>query len=150
MNASQYGISEIHPPGAEKLTWSSLLARTYSLYGRNFWPYFRIALVPALVAYGFQYLTRLLALRLMPRGAFPVLTPQLIALPLVWGWFRGAGFWIISTFFFAALAASFADEPGKDAPVVKDAYTLPRQRMGAVLGVALLSWTLFWLGRTLA
>jgi hypothetical protein len=33
---------------------------------------------------------------------------------------------------------------------VADAYTLPRTRLGAIVAIALLTWTLFWLGRTLA
>jgi hypothetical protein len=33
---------------------------------------------------------------------------------------------------------------------VTDPYTLPRTRLGAIVAIALLTWTLFWLGRTLA
>lgn len=150
MSASQYGISEMNHPRAKKPAWSFVLARTYGLYARNFWPYFRIALVPALAAYFFQYLVRLLTLRLVRSGMLPFLSAKFFVVATGIEWFTNAGFWVISAFFFAAISASFTREPSEQAPVLADAYTLPRKRLGALLTVALLTWTLFQLGRSLA
>jgi hypothetical protein len=72
------------------------------------------------------------------------------ALGIAIGWIRGAVYWIISTFFFAAIAATFDNVKAPDTQAVQDAFTLPRQRLGALTSFALLTWTVFFIGRILA
>ena len=63
-------------------------------------------------------------------------------------WTRGAIYWIISAFFLAAITATFAREGLGGSSAVADAYTLVRRRLGAVAAVAVMIWTLFYIGRT--
>ncbi len=150
MSSPQSGVGEADLPSAHKLAWSSVIARTYSFYSSNFWSYFRIAIVPAVAAYFFQYFMHLLSLRLTRSGMFLFPSAKFLAVVVALGWLTGAGFWIISAFFLAAVSANFAGAQAEAAPALADAYTLPRKRVGAVLAIAMLTWTLFWLGRSLA
>jgi hypothetical protein len=148
MNSPQYGIESMSGPGTKTLSWTLVFNRTYGLYAKNFWKYFRIALVPGIVAYlcgSFVHIVTQAAVR-----KFPLTHSSFLATALANGWLNGAVYWCISAFFLAAIAASFEGTADDDAPAVGDAYTLPRQRLGTILAVALLTWTLFWLGRILA
>ena len=57
MNGPQIGIAVIgvNDPGAKTLAWNQLLSSTYELYRRRFWTFFRMAALPAIVAYCFGY-----------------------------------------------------------------------------------------------
>ena len=147
MSTPVYGMSN---PGAKTLTWSFVLNRTYSLYAKNFWTYFRIAIIPAIAAYVFSYFAHTVSRQLLRSGIFPLLSWKRVALAIGIGWVEGAVYWSISAFFFAAIAASFDRSQSNDMPALADAYTLPRKRLGAILTVALFTCLLFYLGRALS
>ncbi|HVG92190.1 MAG TPA: hypothetical protein VNB54_11935, partial [Alphaproteobacteria bacterium] len=140
MSNPQYGIESMSGLWTKPLSWTFVFNRTYGLYAKNFWKYFRIALVPAIVAYlcgSFVHIVTQKAVRMLP------LTPSsFLASALANGWLNGALYWSISAFFLAAIA-SFERTAVGDAPAVVDAYTRPRQRLGTILAVALFTWTLF-------
>lgn len=148
MNSPQYGIESMSVPGTKTLSWTFVFNRTYSLYAKNFWKYFRIALVPGVLAYLCGSFLHIVTREVVKM--FPLTRSNILATALVSGWLNGAVYWTISAFFLAAIAASFEGTADDDAPAVADAYTRPRQRLGTILAIALLTWTLFWLGRTLA
>jgi hypothetical protein len=135
-------------PHERILSWSQLLSRSYGLYAERFGTYFQIALAPTLAACAFSYLEPMLGRRLF--HLVPVFSAKWVVLSFVIGWTRGAVYWTISTFFFAAIAATFSAVQAADTPAITDAFTLPRKRLGAVVSFALLTWTLFFIGRTLA
>jgi hypothetical protein len=130
-------------PEGRELAWNVLLLRSYRLYQEKFWKLFRIALLPALLAYLWRYLYRVEL-----RSIFP--SNKLFPLQIVWGWLDGAFYWIVSAFFFAAIAAMIVAERNEDSPAISDAFTRARARIGALTAVALLCWTIFWLGRMVA
>ena len=148
MSSPQYSMDDISGPGIKTLNWAYVLNHTYALYGKNFWKYFRIGVVPAIIAYLCGYFLRVLTRQML--GTVPLPVKGHLPMILANGWLRGAVFWTISAFFLAAIAASFVRTADEDAPVVSDAYTRARQRLGAIVAIALLTWTLFWLGKTLA
>jgi hypothetical protein len=57
-SGGQSGLG-VTTPGEVKPSWGSLLAQTYGLYRRRFWAFFRMALLPALLAYSFGQVARL-------------------------------------------------------------------------------------------
>jgi hypothetical protein len=142
MHDPQIGVGD---PNQRSLTWGNVLALTYRLYAEKFWTYFRIALLPAVVASCFGYFQR-------------TVTPQLLhsagslssKLPLMFlvGWTTGAVYSIISAFFFSAIAATIVGA-ADDSPLA-DAYSLARKRLRPVIAWALLTWTLFYVGRMAA
>ena len=147
MSSGQSSMDDINSPGIKTLNWAYVLNRTYGLYGKNFWKYFRIAFVPGVIAYlcgSFVQIVTRAAVKM-----FPLTRSSFLATGVANGWLNGAVYWSISAFFLAAIAASFEATADEDAPAVGDAYTLPRQRLGTILAVALLTWTLFWLGKIL-
>ncbi len=152
MSATQSGVQPVgvQDPNARTVTWKLVLARTYQLYAQKFWAYFRIAIVPAAIAYGFNYLSRTVVRNLARNGFFTVYGAKSLAAVTAIQWTRSIIFWIISAFFFAAIAATFVLEGPDGPPAVADAYTLPRRRLGAVAVVALVTGTLFYVGRALA
>jgi hypothetical protein len=130
--------------------WSMVLSECYALYARHFWTYFRIAIPPVLAACAFSFFTQIVTRSLLFRGTFFPTRGSWVALAFANGWFKGAGYWTISSFFFAAIAARFSvAHAGGERPLI-DAYTLPRERLGALAAIALLTWTLFFVGRTLS
>lgn len=147
MSSPQYSMDDISGPGIKTLNWAYVLNQTYALYGKNFWKYFRIGVVPAIIAYLCGYLLRILTRRVLTSIPFP--SKGWMAMGLANGWLRGAVFWTISAFFLAAIAASFEGMADGESPAIADAYTLPRRRLGTIVAIGLLTWTLFWLGRTL-
>lgn len=148
MSSPQYSVEGMVGPGANTLSWPYVFNRTYGLYGKNFFKYFRIGVVPAIVAYLCGYFLRILKREML--AGIPFQSKGWLPINLANGWLAGAVFWTISAFFLAAIAASFERMADDDAPAVADAYTRPRNRLGAIVAIALLTWTLFWLGRTLA
>jgi len=122
------------------ITWGYVLARSYRLYAQRFWTYFRIALLPAVVVYGFHYLEKSVYSRLF--HAMPRWSPKFALLGAFLGWSEGVVYWTISAFFFAAIAANVLGTPG-GSPIA-DAYSPARTRLLPVVAVALLTWTMFW------
>jgi hypothetical protein len=148
MSGPQSAMASLGHPNEKRLTWSYVLDRTYRLYARNFWTYFRIAIVPAIVAYLFGYVARLVRHRLLLGDIVPAFSGKWFALLVGIELVNGAVYCTISAFFFAAIAATFESAQTHDAPVLYDAYTLPRKRLPALFAVALLTWTLFYVGRS--
>jgi hypothetical protein len=128
------------------LTWPYVLHRTYTLYAKNFWAYFRIALLPMAVAYLFSYaFSQVYGQFFNNKHITEYLQAYLIV--SLFGWIKGAAYWIISAFFCAAVAAIFYRDQASGLAIF-DAYTLPRHRIGAIATIALLSWTVFFIGRS--
>jgi hypothetical protein len=152
VNGPQIGISVIgvNDPGAKTLAWNQLLSSTYELYRKRFWTFFRMAVLPAIVAYCFGYGWRVASRWVLHRESVPRGSIQWALVGIVNGWGSGAGFWTISAFFFAAVATSVLGTKTDELPAVADTYTIARSRLGVAAKLALLTWTLFWIGRTIA
>lgn len=146
MSSPQYGTFSISGSEVQKLTWPYVLHRTYTLYAKNFWTYFRIALLPMALAYLFIYASRQIYRQFWTNHQ---LTEYLTAYLVVslYGWIKGAVYWTLSAFFCAAVAATFHRDQTSGL-AISDAYTLPRHRVGAVAAVALLTWTVFFVGKS--
>lgn len=146
----------LEAPKPHSLTWGFLLLESYRLYRQRFWKLFRIALLPYLLAYvasffygfAFQQLRQLGMVSFPPRSRASFAAPY--ATTYILGWIQGALYWGISGFFFGAVASNILSGPNEAGLAVSDAFTRSRERIGAVTGVALIGWTLFWLGRSAA
>lgn len=149
MSSPQYAPPAMGDLEVQKFTWSYVLHRSYTLYAKNFWAYFRIALLPIGLAYLFRYMSRLAYRQLVSSYHLDHITnfSQAYLWFILYNWPTGAAYWIISAFFCAAIAATFYRDQ-TSALAVFDAYTLPRHRMGAIVAVALLAWTVFFIGKS--
>ena len=145
MSSPQYGPPLISGPEVQRLTWPYVLHRTYTLYAKNFWAYFRIALLPMALAYLFSYASRQIFRQTWANHYLKEYIQGYLVISL-YGWIRGAAYWILSAFFCAAVAATFYRDQASSL-AISDAYTLPRHRIGAIATIALLSWTVFFIGR---
>jgi hypothetical protein len=141
--------SNLDKPTRRTLTWTSLLTQSYGLYRESFWKLFRIALLPALLAYLWRYGYRLALHEFAVRGWISFQSGG-FALLIASGWFNGAFYWVVSSFFFAAVASNVLVTTDEEKPAISDAFTRARARLSAVTVAALLSWTIFWLGRATA
>ncbi|HKV95437.1 MAG TPA: hypothetical protein VJW20_23020 [Candidatus Angelobacter sp.] len=152
MSSPQGGVQAIgiQDPNAKTTTWKLVLTRTYELYAAKFWTYFRIAIVPAVIAYAFSYFARIAIRQLVRASFFPPFSGKWLAMVTALEWTRGAIYWSISAFFFAAVSVTLMPRGAEDAQAVADAYTMPRKRLGAVAAVAVAARTLFYLGFALA
>jgi len=142
----------------QKMTWRSLLASTYSIYQKQFWIFWRMALPVTLLAFLFRQGERslvhlifnaLLAKHLGPGWIFdsPFYLPVVIAI----GYIEGAVYWILSTILFAAVARNVVQENySKDEAPLSDAYSRVRQRLKVLFIFAIVTWTPFWVARGLA
>jgi hypothetical protein len=159
------GSIGISSPGEEKLSWTSLFRRTYSLYGIRFWPFCRMAFLPALLAFLFsqawgmwvrRFLMHLIYLLKPTPSRFPI---DSFDKPLNPPWYEyflnaanalsfveGAIYWLLSAFLFAAVATYVLADETNPRPLA-DAYTVARERIGPIFGVGLLSWTCFMVSR---
>src|SRR6185312_4883894 len=149
MSSPQYAPPAMGGPEAQKLTWSHVLHRSYTLYAKNFWAYFRIALLPIVVAYLFRYVWRQAYRQILTSYHLDHLTnfTQAYLVFSLNNWITGAAYWIISAFFCAGIAATFyRDQTGGLA--LSDAYTLPRHKLVAIVTIALLAWTVFFIGKS--
>lgn len=149
MSSPQYAPPAMGGPEVQKLTWSHVLHRSYTLYAKNFWTYFRIALLPMVVAYLFRYVWRQIFGHILTSYHLDRVTnfTQAYLVFFLNNWITGAAYWIISAFFCAAIAASFYRDQASGLAVF-DAYTLPRHRLGAIVAIALLAWTVFFIGKS--
>lgn len=134
--------------GGVRLAWSRLLRQTYSLYLSRFRTFFLIALPPAVLAYLWRFMQRIVvgAIRAngwMPRPSSPGYWATLTLVALL----EGAIYWVISGFFFAAVSSNVLGEDNSEQPLVGDAYTQARERLVAVAGVGLLIWSIFAISR---
>lgn len=128
-----------------RLRWNDLLVETYSLYRERFWTLFRMALLPAVVAYLVHSLFREAVPRFRPATRNAAFWFYLTSV----SWLQEAIYWCISAFFFAAVAAKIIEHEKEEVPIA-DAFTIARTRLRPALGVALLCWFLFVIGRTAA
>lgn len=149
MSSPQYAPPAMGGPEVQKFTWSSVLHRSYMLYAKNFWAYFRIALLPIGLAYLVRYVSRQAYRQILTSYHLDRLTnfSQAYLVFSLYNWITGAAYWIISAFFCAAIAATFHRNQTR-ALAVFDAYTLPRHRIGAVVTIARLAWTVFFIGKS--
>lgn len=145
MNASAAGMNP--QPLEKKPAWSDLLAQSYRLDGERFWTLFRIALLPAALACFWPYVQRIGVRQLWGMGWIGFGSPGKFAVLVASGWVDGAFYWTLSGFFFAAVASNILADPDKPMPPFSDAYTQARNRIGLVMVVAMICWTLFWIGR---
>ena len=142
-------MNDIENPTQQPLTPAYLLKESYGLYGEKFWALFRIALVPAVLAYLWRYIFQLVVHQMAVAGWIGFESGK-FALLIATGWIDGAFYWVVSSFFFAAVATTVLGVAGKDSPAVSDAFTQARARLGVLAAGALLCWTVFWLGRAVA
>ncbi|HWZ43383.1 MAG TPA: hypothetical protein VNW97_07885 [Candidatus Saccharimonadales bacterium] len=139
----------MNDPSERVLTWNYLLTETYRIYWERFWGVFRIALLPAVIGYILTHGRRLAiraAIHLHWLKPFPsnasdwaILTVLALA--------ESCFFWILSTFFFAALASDILNTSGDQPGPLADAYSTARKRLEAVIAIGLLTWAAFFLGR---
>jgi hypothetical protein len=146
MSSPQYSAPAMGGLEVQKLTWHFVLHRTYTLYAKNFWNYFLIALLPMAMAYLFSYVAREIYRQIWTTHQLTDFAKAYLVVSL-YGWIRGAAYWILSALFCAAVAATFHRDQTSEL-AVSDAYTLPRHRVGAIAVVALLAWTVFFIGRS--
>ena len=145
-------------PYQQKLTWASLLASTYSLYQKQFWSFWRLAMPIALLAFLFtqgqrtlihSLFDRLIGGHSNPRRILD--SPLYLLIIAIWGYIDGAVYWFLSTILFAALACKLGQRGlSMDEVPLSDAYTGVRRRAKVLFIFAILSWTPFWLARGLA
>lgn len=132
---------------AAKPTWNVVLARTYELYGQHFGTFMKIAILPALIAWLYEYAYRLAFRQAVLHGWLGRKSIGNVPLMAGLGLTQGSIYWIISGFFFAAVASHVLCEPVEESSPLTDAFSAARSRIGAVVAVALLAWVLFWIGR---
>jgi len=137
-------------PGEQRLSWGYVLSKSYKLYAEGFWIYFRIAIIPAVVAYAFTYFERPASRHFLRSGFLPMFSPGWVAVAILITFLQDAVYWTLSTFFFAAIAATFHNLKSADTQAMAAAFKLVRKRWGPLIFIALLTWTLFFLGRALS
>jgi hypothetical protein len=156
------------------LSWGDLLLRTYRLYRERFWAFFRMAFLPASLAYLFTQIwwiwvrpSLMSALtRLLPKGLTPIparfriedLARFLKLGHAPWynfflnpgnvaGFLEGAVYWLLSAFLFAAVATNVLEDGESKARPLADAYSAARERLGPILIASLLAWTCYTISR---
>src|SRR5690348_2795326 len=132
---------------AKKPSWNVVLARTYALYGQRFGTFLKIALLPALITFLYGYTYRIAFRQAVMHGWLDRRSIGNVPLMAGLGLTQGGIYWIISGFFFAAVASRVLCEPAEESAPLSDAFSAARSRIGAVVGVTLLGWVLFWMGR---
>lgn len=147
MNDLEAGITHVNE---QKLSWGYVLSKSYKLYAQDFWTYFRIAVIPAVLAYVFTYFERPASLHFLRSGFLPMFSLKWVALAIFITFLQGAVYWTISAFFFAAIAGTLENLKSTDTPAIAVAFILVRKRLGALVSIALLTWILFFLGRALS
>ena len=128
------------------LRWRDLLVRTYSLYGARFRTLFLIAVTASLFAYLCHFIQRTV-IGLMSSGGW--LPPRhYAAVVTAVALFQQAAYWVISGFFFAAIASHVLRAPiSEKPPLVADAFAAVGRRIGPVAAAAVVTWAAFVPGR---
>ena len=144
------GNLSVNTGQATRLAWSSLLARTYSVYQKQFRTFFLTSLPPAFLAYICRFFQRFVIHGIRQQGWLPArhtsgywMTFIVVAL------LEGAIYWVISGFFLAAIASNVLFTAAEGRPLITDAFSKARERLVAVVAVALLIWAAFVLSRGL-
>lgn len=133
-----------------KPTWNVVLGRTYALYRQHFGTFLKIAFLPALIAWLYEYGYRVAFHQAVLHGWLDTRSIGKVPLMVGLGLTRGGIYWIISGFFFAAVASHVLCQPAEETTSLSDAFSVARSRIGAVVGVAVLAWVVFWLGRIIS
>jgi hypothetical protein len=163
--------------GARTLGWNDLLLRTYSLYRKRFWVFFRMAFLPASLAYLFAQIwwiwIRPSLMTVLKRLLLPMPTTNPAQFRIedldrflklghapwytyflnpgnVAGFLEGAVYWLLSAFLFAAVATNLLAEEETETRPLADAYTAARERLGPILIAGILAWTCFTVSRLIA
>jgi hypothetical protein len=124
--------------------------RTYGLYRNRFRTFFLIAFPPALLAYvcSSLHLQRVLFRMIRDAGLLPQWgSPKYWATLTIIALFEGALYWLISGFFFAGIASNVLRDSGRDEPLLSDAFSIARQRPGAIAAATLVIWAAFAVSR---
>jgi len=130
--------------------WSELLRETYALYRKRFKTLFLISLPPAIAAYFCFFLQRVIVRSLRAQGWMPSRSsPQFWVIITLVALFESAIYWVISAYFFAAIASNVLREPASEEPIFTDAFANARGRLAAITTVALILWAPFLIGRTI-
>ena len=155
--AGQSGIGVT--TGPRTLGWNDLLLRTYSLYRERFWVFFRMAFLPASLAYLFTQIWRIWVRPPLKSAVARLLLPKLehspwyiyfLAPQNVAGVLESVFYWLLSAFLFAAVAARVLAEEETKTRHLADAYSVARQRLGPILIASLLAWTCYTISRLIA
>jgi len=137
-------------PEEKKLTWNTLLVRTYIIYRQRFWTFFCIGLPAGLVAYLTSQFQHALIGQMSLAGWLPAFrSSSFWGVALLIMFVKNGVFWLISMFFFAAIASNVITNQYHDACSLSDLYSAARARLGAVLAVGVITWVLMFLGRLL-
>jgi len=130
--------------------WNAVLGRTYTLYAQHFAAFWKLAFLPGVIAWLFLYAYGVAFRHAVVNGWLDRDSirnlPLMAALVLT----QGSVYWIISGFFFAAVASKVLCEAADDSKPLADAFSAARNRIGAVVGVSILAWVLFYVGRTVS
>ena len=132
---------------ATKPSWNIVLARTYALYGQHFGTFLKIAFLPAMITCLYGYTYHIAFRQAVMHGWLDRRSIGNVPLMAGLGLTQGGIYWIISGFFFAAVASYVLRETAEETNPLTDAFSVARSRIGAVVGVTLLAWVLFWVGR---
>ena len=141
-----------HEVLTNKLTWNSLLAQTYRTYQERFWLFFCMGLPVALLAYLYRPTQRFLLHRILAnpdaaswRWHHPVLY---VGIGILLAFIEGAFYWLTSAIFFAAVADQIVSNRSGTAGLMLDSYARVRGRFAELFRLGMLTWTPFWLGRS--
>src|SRR6185312_12146789 len=135
---------------AIKPGWNAVLTRTYSFYAQHFGAFLKMAFLPGLIAWLFRYAYSIAFRHAVLSGWLDRSSISNLPLMAALGLTEGGMYWIISSFFFAAVASRVLSEPAEDSNPLTDAFSAARSRIRAVLKVAILAWVLFYVGRTVS
>lgn len=130
---------------ATKPSWNVVLAQTYTLYAEHFGAFLKMALLPGLIAWLYGYGYRVALREAVWNRWLDQKSIGNVPLMATLGVTVGGVYWVISAFFFAAVASHVLCEPAEDSKFLSDAFSAARNRIGAVLGVAMPAWVLFYL-----
>jgi hypothetical protein len=145
----------------ERLRWHDLLTQTYRLYGQRFRVFFRMAFLPAFLAYLFSQADRVW-IRPLLKPNLSRLTPEELSKYLHPHWYdyflntanavrfvEGVFYWFVSGLLLAAVATHLLVDETEPRPLA-DAFTMARERAGSIFAVGLLAWTGYFVGRIVA
>ena len=123
-------MSDIENSAQRRVTWAYLLGRSYALYCEEFWAFFRIALLPALLAYLWRYIYRLVIDQMAVAGWIGFGAGR-FALLIATGWINGAFYWVVSSLLSCRRRYHcFRRSADENRPTISDAFTQARARIG--------------------
>jgi hypothetical protein len=137
----------VNDPNEKALNWNYLLTETYRIYWERFGTFFRIAFVPALLAYFLHYVARMTMHRLVEsRLRFGTA----LYLGVVISAAENAAYWVLSGFLLAAIASRLLRENPQSSHLLSDDYSHARERLTIVFVVGLSLSLILFIGRGVA